>query len=570
MSKIIHLSTDAEYYYEKAIQKSDANDYVGCLELLRRAAQFVKEPYGEDGLSIRLEIADTYSFMELYEESNREYFKLTAFDYALDEVYYGIVKNFVLMSMPEEAAHFLNFAVDAGILSPEDGFDPPDLGMLTKPVPSDNIRLVKSDNGAYALSIAKQLLNGKDTQFARQMLQSVSEKSELYAEAINLLAFIEISEGKTETGLVLCEKALALNPNDIYALTARIMALDLSGKRAKAAAYLDELDAIGLEEWPDIAKIALCACQINANETAFKYLAKCMRHAPFDRSIGILYGIAAANEGEIRTAKHKFVQLQIIYPRDAAVRYFARKTDMLNGKKANFVLNPELPDEVIQDFSKLLDKQLASITNAVQLNEKMRQDDNFFDAAEWGLYGTESAAFPYAAKIGGILALSNSGNALVRDILLDPEYPIVPKKEIFTQLLKSGKQRVIALSTGDDIRYFRPAPPKEIKTPSLLEAYWRVYSALAFIDMGFDRKLNLWFRKLALALKGVRNINIDAAAAVLAYKSRINKIFNTQEAVCEVFNLYIEGDDEDFDAYCAALDAVTGQARSKKSTLTKP
>jgi len=556
-NKIKKFSQDAEYYYEKALDKSDNGDYVGCLEFLRRAQNLAGAPYCDDDLALRVEIADTYAFMGLYEESNREYYRLTAFDYALDEVYYGIIKNYAMLEMPEQAAYYLNFAVKSGILLPEDGFEPIDFSFL-KDIEPPRIRLVKKDDNAHIVQAARQLLSSFDTVFARKVLETVPESSEQYAEASNYLALIEISDGNVEEGLKVCERLLADDPADLYALTTKILALALCERKAEAFAALAALDAVGFNTWPETAKVALCAAQIGATATAYKYLLRSLTFMPYDRELLLLHALAAANLGKIREAKDAAVRLQTIYPQDAAARYYAREIDKAQEGAACFELVPALPKEECARLGDILERALENAGGgAAKFVREMEKNEELNEAVSWGLYYSSALG----VALGRTLARDPAGYSMVRELLVDPDFPVIPKKAIFAELLQDEKLREIQMSVHHQIQWYRPNIPKEARNKSLLNAYRKVYSALAFIDSDFDRKLNIWFKKLVEGYKkaNVTEFSENAVAAVLAYKSRINKIFAQIPHACEVFGCT----EEEFMLYYGKLNGESPQNAPK-------
>ncbi|MCL2796434.1 MAG: hypothetical protein FWD58_00025 [Firmicutes bacterium] len=585
MKKLKQFTREAEYYYQKAIDKADAGDYIGSLEFLRRAQRLSDDPYGDDDLSIRLEIAAIYSEMGLFPESNREYYFLTAFDYGLDEVYYGLVKNYALMEMPEQAAYYLNFAVEAGILLPEDGFEPIDLGLLKKSGddPAPHLRLLKKDDARHAVQAAKQLLCSADTEFARRILLSVPQSSAQFNEASNYLALIEIGEGNVEEGLAVCNRVLESEPQNLYALSTRILALEMDGRKAEARAAIAALDVLDFDGWPETARVALCAAQVGAQGMAYKYLRRALGFMPYDRELLLLLVLAAANLGKFSEAKDAAVILQTLYPSDITVRHYAREIDKAMGVTESeelgvrseerwmgrekcttrnaqrtfldesgnhssnhsspltphsslfFEMIPELPKAEAKRFGELIEKTLERVSGTGKLVRAMEKDELLAEAVQWGI----TPGNVYSLALGRALSRDPEGYPIVRELLLDPDYPIIPKKEMFLELLRCERVREIQMTVNHQIHWYRPAvPAKGYRNLTMLAAYRKVYSALAFIDSGFDRKLNFWYKKVSESLEaaGVTECNENAAAAVLAYKSHINKIFSLIPYACEVFN----------------------------------
>ena len=558
-TKLKKFIQDADYYYQKAFDKSDAGDLIGCLEFLRRAQSFSGDPYCNENLAIRLEIAAIYAELGLYEESNREYYSLAAVDYALDEVYYGLIKNYAMLDMPEQAAHYLSFGIETGALLPEDDIESIDLGFLKKNE-APHIRLVKENDCTHTVRAARQLLCSSDTEFARKLLKTVSESSEQYNEASNYLALIEIGEGNVEEGIRLCDRVLENEPLNLYALTTRVLAFELGERKADARSAVAALDALDFNEWPDTAKVALCAAQIGDAEIAYKYLLRSLAFAPYDRELLLLHVLTSANLGKRREAKDAAVTLQALYPTDVTVRYYAREIDKASPAPTFFGLVPELPKDECKKLGEILEQAVETYGVTGKLFRAMQKNGELNEAVLWGL----TLGNTLSATLARILARDPAGYSTVTELLVDPDYSIISKKEIFFELLCGERVREIPMTVNHQLQWYRPhIPAKGTCHKTLLRAYRRVYSTLVFIDSGFDRRLNQWFKKISGGFKttGTIEFSENAVAAVLAYKSRINKIFALIPHACEVFGCT----EEEFMVFYNRLgDASVSESRRNK------
>jgi len=533
LKKAVPFKPQTDDFYQRALDKFDAGDFLGSLELLRHAHSQIKQRYSNDDLAIRFEIAETLSYMDLFEESNRELFKLTAFDYALDEVFYGLVKNYAMMEMPEQAAYYLDYAIENEILMPEDGFESLDFEFGAAPE-IERLRLVKPEEHTQTLYAARQLMGARDLVIAKQLLLGVPDTSPQFSSVSNYLALIEASEGNNQKALEHCEDALKVDPLDVCALTTRILALDMEGESAKAYKEITELDLLGITDFPDIAKIAICSCQIGNVDIAYKYLKMCIPHAPYDKELMVLFILAAANAGHFREAKDMAVALRTVYPIDSVIEYYARQVDLLDGRNGNFTLVPELPKEERRNHLLALENYFAKKATA-PLGIKIMHDESLRRAVTWGLYCSD---LELSSRIAGQLAsVKTPYYHMARELLLDPDFSIVPKKEIFLTLLKNEDGKTIQMVVAHQLHWYKPTIPKVTKNAAIKDAYYNVYSALAFVSTDFDRKLNTWYKKLVEGLRGYSGeISPRAFAALLAFKSRATKIFSKIPYTCEIFN----------------------------------
>ena len=540
MQKIIKLITDADFYAERALDKAGEGDFFGALELLRHAQNFVKKKYDEQDLSIKLEIADLLADLGLYEDSTLEYLKLIPHDFCLEEIFYGIIKNYALLENSALASYFLRLGASLGILLPEENFEPEELEYLEAlPMHKSEIKLLKPNDNSHTISVAKHLLTAHDIDFARQVLMTVPKTSLQHTEATNYLALIELSEGRGEQGLAMCRQILKDNPDDFYALTTEIIALEMSGKITELDKKIIELDKIDLDEMPAVAKAALCFCQINNSAYAHKYLQRTLKYLPYDKEILALAMLAASNMGEYKLAKDAAVRLTVLYKDDPVVSYYARRVEDCIKEPTNYLLLPDLPKSVRMSNAKLLDKTVYTLKCADKLMLMANKDTQLAEAINYALYSNNDSL---SVQIGTLLALSKKAEPLLRDVLIDPDFSPLAKKEILIALFHRGNLSApLHLFVNSQLFFLYPKIPKELQRPEIIEAYWQVYGALCFLGDGEDTKnLNRVAKKVNASLKSLPQINERAVAALIAYKASSHKVFEKVTHICEIFRCELQ------------------------------
>jgi len=556
MKKIQHLSLDYNYYVDKAIDKANALDFLGSLELLRHAQQFTGGRYTDDDYAVRLEVADSLADMGLFNESNKEFFKVIAGDIFLEEAFYGIIKNYALLEMPEQSSYFLRLGTTKRILLADadldsetlDFFDDLQEELVHLNSNSKPFKLLKGDDNTHTLAVARTLLGAHDIEFARQVLLTVPKTSAQHLEASNYLALIELSEGKGAKGLELCRDILSKNPSDVYALTTEIIALDMQNNLVELEKKVRALDALNVDDISAITKIALCFCQINYSVLAHKYLSKSLEVLPYDKELLLLHLLASINIANYKTAKETAVKLRAIYPDDAVVLNYARGlVDSINAS-AQYNLLPDLPKPKRIEYARLLDKHVNASESPDDFLKQVQKNEELQEAVSYALQCDNEAI---AAQIGTYIAIAKRGTMYVKNILVDPDYSLPVKKEILITYLRSRDvAKREALVVNNQLHWLNNKIPKEIVRPEIKSAYWHVYGTLACMGLGDDvKKFNSTAKKINKALAELEKLEPSAIAALLAHKAELHKIFEKPTHACEVF----AAKEEVFDSYSILL-----------------
>ena len=402
--------------------------------------------------------------------------------------------------------------------------------------------------------MAKQLIASHDTEFAKQMLGSIPPHSKNYVDASNFLALIEIGNGNIEKGIKHCDDVLEINPDDVSALTAKIIAADMQGNMTEVEELTCRLLDLDISELSDMNKIAMCMAEINDSAFTAKYCDRILRESPYERNILLLGALAHANLGNRARAKSLIVSLCSVFRYDYTAKYYARIIDMHDGETP-------LPLTVIMDSAEKhrrierIEKALSKAVNPIDFVRAYEDDEELFDAVMWSVYEEGDAT---AVKVGKTVSRTRRGFPFARRILLNPDCSVVLKKAVFLQLFKTGSVFRVAMVNNDRMQTFHPILPKVTRRAELVDAYWQVYSALAFIETGYDKKLNEWYRKAVQTLdKEKDKLNPNAVAALIAYKSQINKIFALDTYCCEVFDC----DYRDFVVYSNKLEASQAEIK---------
>lgn len=556
MAKITSLTDDngISMYYDKAMSKYDSGDLVGCLDLLFTARRLLNAPGSDDDLALTLEIADTYADMGLLDEANKYYLRLTPFNYELADIYYSLIRNYIIMGEPELAVYYLNLGIDIGLLDSEDGFAPEEIEALINP-PKEKLRLVDNCGDEYLMQVARQLASSCDTEFAKQMLSNISPRSKNYATAANYLAIIEISGGNIEEGIKWCDSVLENDPSNVNALTAKIIGCKYKGSEAEVEELTQRLLEIDIKDSFSLGKVAMCMAEIGNNKLTAVFCERSLKESPFEQSIMLLCALAQWNTGNRDRAKELMVTLCSVYPEDYTAKYYAR---LLSDecREEPFALTVTIDKCEEDERERVLSAQIDGAKNPDDFIDKYEENELLEEYVHWALTEGDDRI---AVKVGSFIARTPRGFALARQTLLLPHASIALKKELLIRLFSTG--RVFKLSTviNGRLLLFRSNLPKVTRRADFVEAYWQLFGALAFIEDDFEKKLNACYKKVFEALCSLSDkLDSKAIAAVIAYKSQINKIFSRETYCCEVFDC----EKKDFMLYLGAVDEYEAKLRS--------
>lgn len=564
MAKITKFKHTLETYYDLGIEKGDAGDYIGCLDMLLSAKKNIVNFQTEMAFDISLELAETYAKMGLYEKSNAYYLNMLNYDYCLNETLFGLIRNYLLLDMQQAALFYIQFGLKEKIFDEEDDIET----LLSEFTPQKRLRLVNNDDGEYVLQVAKQLMNNNDTEYSRQMLSSVSPSSAHYLESLNCLALIEMSAGNISKGIEYCDKALLLNENDINAVTTKLLGLKMSGNIREAEKLMTAIDELEICEMPELSRLIICFAEMENDSLTKKYTDLALNMHSFDLDINLLNIISSFNLGAVETARKRLVEMNIIFPDEIRVKKLFEKFDSNIEKGSRINLNFDLDDndyiKLYENIEEFLNLKLSNLYFCKYLKENDGLFLNVYKLLK------EGRNFPLINRVNTAICSSENCEMTVRNLLSDPELSIISKKNLFYNAIKFESYTMSVVVKNNISSWYSPYFDRyDFKSLEIMDAYCKLFACVAFLDTDFERKLKSQFKKFVDII--VKNypvkykFNSQALAAVIAYKSKINIIFSKKEACCEIF----DAKKELFDEYESAFGDNIIKAREPKKTNTK-
>lgn len=443
-NNVLNFRQPVEFFIKKAERHVDAGNLLEALSLYRCVLGM--EPQNTDYL---LNIAQIYSEMGLYAESNDVLLKIAKYGntpteclFALGCNYMGL-KNFALADEAFEQYLAIDpdgeFAEDIDELF--DIIDEEEYGEDTLHDINRKFIIEKAFEG-------KQCLDKGDFKTAILILEEVANKDCTLLSAINNLALAYFFDGKKQKAVETAQRVIGHNPHNLHACCNLALFYSELNDHAKASQYLNKLDDLPDIEPEDMHKVALTYCELGYHEKAYSWFLKIMNFQPYDIRILHFCGIAALNSGKYIESSNCFEKILRIEPQNSLAVYYKAYAD--NAKKnrghreLEYVYQVQF-DEIKRRIS-YLNECLKKKEEA--LKQKWKNDSYFSSIILWGLnYGDE-----YIKKIVlEIISMLSDEKAeeTLRDVLLKSTESDEMKNDVFMYLNRMGaKEPYVAYING--------------------------------------------------------------------------------------------------------------------------
>ncbi len=444
-NKILSFNQPAEFFIKKAEKHIDAGNFLEALALYRCVLGM--EPENVDYL---LSIAQIYSEMGLYAESNDVLLKIAKFGNTPTECLFALGCNYMGLKNYELADE----AFEQYLSIDPDGEYAEDIDELFDIMDEEDY---EEDGALHDISRrmmyeeayeGKQCLDKGDYKNAIKHLEKVVQRNETMYSAMNNLALSYFFEGRKAEAVELSKRVLSSQPNNLHACCNLALFYSDMNDHANAALNLEKLGGMNDIEPEDMHKVALTYCELGYHQKAYQTFQKIVAFQPYDIRILHFCGLAAYNCSQYAESLSYFIKILKIDPNNSLALYYKlRAEDAKSGgsqKELEYVYQVQF-DEIKRRISYLNDclKQKDG-----SLKDKWENDEFFKSILFWGLhYGDE-----YIKKIV-LEIMSMFSDARVeeafRDFLLKSSETDEIKNDIFMYLKKMGaKEPYVAYIKG--------------------------------------------------------------------------------------------------------------------------
>jgi tetratricopeptide (TPR) repeat protein len=457
-NKVLNFNQPASFFIKKAERHIDAGNFLEALQLYRQALGM--EP---DNVEYLLSIAQIYSEMGLYTESNDVLLKIARYGNTPTECLFALGCNYMGMKNYELADEAFEqyLAIDPdGEFADEidDIFD-----MLDE---EEEEGLLTDVSRQYIMEEAyegKQYLDKGDYKSAIQHLENVVSRDRLMYPAMNNLALSYFFDGQKAKAVEMSKKVLEAQPNNLHACCNLAFFYSDMGDSAAGEEYLSRIDEAADFDPEDMHKLALTYCELGHHEKAYKWFSKLISFQPYDIRLLHFYGLAAYNNGLYGEAADCFVKILKIDPSNSLASYYKSKSDMAKKggavKKLEYVYQVQF-DEIKQRVKYLNDCLMQKDDSLVN---KWKNDEYFKSVILWGLYYGDEYIKKIVIEIMSLFS-DESVEDEFRSFLLKSTEADEIKNDIFMCLKRIGaKEPYVAYIRGAIVEVRVGSISEEIK-----------------------------------------------------------------------------------------------------------
>ncbi len=405
---VVPITRSTDYWHARAMDNRRSLRFPEAVELLRSAMR--QEP---DNVEIQMDLAETLSEMECFEQSSRLLYRLLSHDPNLAECYYGLACNDYGLQKNEEALdalfHYLR-------LAPEGPYAEEARDMLE--MLSDWDLGAGSSRGELLIQRGMKAFADDKPHKATEHLKRALKVSRDMVRVRTMLSLSLLSEGKPEEALGHAAAACKKDRQSVQARCSFCCALSMLHKPRAAAGFLIEA-----AKWCNSPYEELLFChtasQLNQKELLLKFLQERSKWTPF--RTGTLHSLAVAyyNLGHLQKAKALWLRVMQIDPDNLLAEYgrdlCQRALDSGETPPKTLSYHPILPREENQRRLQLIATALSEGEDA--LRERWRKDPTLRKMIRWAFTLPDDRL--QSALLGVLAAVGKESAGLVKELLTD-------------------------------------------------------------------------------------------------------------------------------------------------------
>ena len=467
--EVVPFARSTDYWHARAMDNRRSLRFPEAVELLRSAMR--QEP---DNVDIQMDLAETLSEMECFEQSSRLLFRLLSRDPNLAECYYGLACNDYSLQKHEEALdallHYLRLAPEGPYAQEARDM----LEMLTDWEPGSG-----GSRGELLIQRGMKAFAEDQPHMATEHLKRALKVSRDMIRVRTMLSLSLLSEGKPEEALLHAAAACKKDRQSVQARCSLCCALSMLNKPRAAAGFLIEA-----AKWCTSAHDELLFChtasQLNQRELVLKFLQERSKFTPF--RIGTLHSLAVAyyNLGHMQKAKALWLRIMQIDPENLLAEYGRDLCDqaMKSGETMpakDLSYHPILPREENQRRLQLIATALSEGEEA--LRERWRKDANLNKMVRWAFSLPDERL--QSALLGVLAAVGKEGAGLVKELLTDDTISETLKRKAILLLSRQGEPMPYVITYRRRISQVECVPSESEGIPQ-----WRSFLKTFLLEVG--------------------------------------------------------------------------------------
>ncbi|THF73581.1 tetratricopeptide repeat protein [Cohnella fermenti] len=307
--KVIPLSLDATFFFERAVQSLDRYHYDKALKYFRRAVEY--EPNNPVN---HCNMAGILSEMGRYEESNDVLRSvLERVDPSMTECHYYLANNYANMEKYEDAekalVRYLETDEEGQFLDEADELLELLRYELNRPAP---LSTIKSKENVYAHDKARELLEAGRFAEAVRLLEEIIARQPDFLAARNNLGLAYYYMGMFDKSILTIREVLEAEPGNLHALCNLAIFYQHSNKDAE----LEDLLVLLLKTVPfhpeHVFKLSTTLGIVGRHAEAYGHFRRLLRSSELsgEASLHHFAAVAAANVGRYDDAQRHWQQAE--------------------------------------------------------------------------------------------------------------------------------------------------------------------------------------------------------------------------------------------------------------------
>jgi tetratricopeptide (TPR) repeat protein len=409
--RVLSIQPESGFYHKRAIKSIDKEDFPAALRHLRKA--IAMEP---ENLTYRMDLANTYARMGLYERSNLEIQLMLHKASMPAEALFGMGSNFMAMGDYDQAETM--FKAYAHVEPEGEYIDQAEDGLSYIAECDYETDL---DRELDELSMdGKAALDAGDLDHAIDCLETALQKDPEMTYVRNNLAVAYYCIGDMDRAWENLDIVLRESPLDVHGRCNESMFLLSEGRKDEAVEAVRKLRLDRIEEVDELFKYCLALADVDLDQELYQALKKIFLSSPYDPSMLYLFGVCQYNLGKPQESLRTFEKLAQTDPDSLLALYGARTAAAaLRGEDAPKRLPYTF--DFPQEMEREVDAELETLAHAApEEAAKALQDPEVCARVRAALTGSDAQmnrAIRLLAKLGGPVA-----ERMLRELLLSPTH----------------------------------------------------------------------------------------------------------------------------------------------------
>ena len=303
--RVLSFQPESGFYHKRAIKSIDKADFTAALKNLRKAVEM--EP---DNLTYKMDLADTYARMGLYERSNLELQLMLHRKEMPSEALFGMASNYMALGDYDQAENLYRTYEK---VEPDGEFVPQADDALAYIAQCDYDTPLDRELDELSMD-GKAALDAGDIGHAIDCLQKALEKDPTMLYVRNNLAVAYYCLGDMDKAWEQLDQVLDTDPMDVHGRCNESMFLLADGQKEEAAQAVRKLRLEQIEEIDELFKYCLALADVDLDEELAQALKKMFLSCPYDISMLFLWGACLYNLGRYPESVRAFEKVLLIDP----------------------------------------------------------------------------------------------------------------------------------------------------------------------------------------------------------------------------------------------------------------